>query len=278
MTLDPILSRYHQIQTRPITLDDRISSIPQKIFTESPLVDRTKQIFQAVQGVYEAIYDDPELQPKDPYILRTDRYHYQEVWGRVKELKPDHSIALAVAAMLHDIERYLEKHQEPPLSGDADTHIRKKVFHPLNSARIAMELLKSAPLSDQEKEDIQYLIERHDANLEEIKYNESILLEGVSPDHRLYPDLVTLIKADAMAFFNSSVFDFIADYKWTSPDKELVRRVRLCYDKLNDPSQQVAVSRQLFQKKGSFHDIPEKHNRIKIILTDAGILMSLDVL
>ncbi|MFK7824255.1 MAG: hypothetical protein AB8G05_08860 [Oligoflexales bacterium] len=196
-----------------------------KLFSESTDLDRVAPIYALVRKLYKENFG------VDDYTWKTDgenqfgRGHYFEV---ASGLKKPISARKAVAAFMHDLERFFPTAKVSYLSTDQltmmggktlDGTLRKKALHPRNSAKLADLILKNYDLlSKKEKSDIFDLILYHDASEKGVSLtfgfsNRKTTVEILPPlksvNSELLDDLRDLSDADALAFFRKTMPHFM---------------------------------------------------------------------
>ncbi|NRA47179.1 MAG: hypothetical protein HRU09_19695 [Oligoflexales bacterium] len=227
------------------------------------------------------------------YTWQTDgeneygRGHYFEVASGLK-----HPITprKAIAAFMHDLERFFPKTKVPYINTiqltlmnnkSIDGTLRKKAMHPRNSAKLANLILDdNKKLSSQEKFDIYHLILYHDAGenglridftLEEKQTSVEILPPLSTVNKNLVADLRDLSDADALAFFRKTVPHFILRevnkikeiYDHKVSDEKInqileARIVETLYERIKNPGdRQIALRWMLTQR--NFHPSIESH-------------------
>ncbi|MBF0206006.1 MAG: HD domain-containing protein [Oligoflexia bacterium] len=103
----------------------------------------------------------------DAYTDLTDHIHYRDVLKNAYKFANIHGVkmtpAIEMAALFHDIDRWFYPLTVPKLKSDImDETVRKKVIHPLNSARIAQLVMQSARMPSELIENVVALILYHD--------------------------------------------------------------------------------------------------------------------
>jgi len=152
------------------------------------------------------------IEPPNEYTKLTDRRHFKEVAAWTAKMAKDRGVrpelALIFAAWCHDIERFIPSIKCSYLPESVDKY-RKQLVHPVNSANVAMCLLKGAPVTDLEKDRIYQLILRHDLPKprRDIVILDSVLIPRAT--EALMPALSVLMDADSFAFFESTMAIFI---------------------------------------------------------------------
>ena len=204
-----------------------------KLFSDSADLDRVAPVYALVRKIYKEEFG------VDDYTWKTDgenefgRGHYYEV---ASGLKQPISARKAIAAFMHDLERFFPKSKVSYLNTNqltlmgkksSDGTLRKKALHPRNSAKLADLILKDYHrLSVDEKSDIFDLILYHDAGEKGLTLNfgfggRQTAIEVLPPlksvNSGILEDLRDLSDADALAFFRKTMPHFmsreIAKYK-----------------------------------------------------------------
>jgi len=151
-------------------------------------------------------------EPPDEYTKKTDRKHFKEVatWTAkfAKDKGATASLPLIYAAWCHDIERFIVSTKCSYLPEAVDKY-RKQVIHGVTSAKVALCLLRGAPVTMSEKQRIYELILHHDIPhpRDDISILGQTLIRGAG-DELMY-ELEILMDADAFAFFQSTITYFI---------------------------------------------------------------------
>ncbi len=141
-----------------------------------------------------------------------------------------------VAALLHDIERFMPGFKVPGIKDSRLDAVRKRAIHPLNSARIADILLEGSGLSYRERRKVRYLIEHHDAGGDKICLGGKVLVSGGVSGGEYYDDVATLTNADSMAFFKRTIRPFIEDRLSKNESMEkILSRIAMLYDRIKSP-------------------------------------------
>lgn len=196
-----------------------------KLFSNSSDLERVAPVYALVRKIYRENFG------VDNYTWKTDgenefgRGHYYDV---ASGLKQPMTVPKAIAAFMHDLERFFPSAKVDYLSTDrlvllggktVDNTLRKKSLHPRNSAKLADLILDTNPrITAEEKSDIFDLILYHDASHTGLsldfgfKGRQTVVevlppLKTVNP--RILSDLKDLSDADALAFFRKTMPHFM---------------------------------------------------------------------
>jgi hypothetical protein len=190
----------------------------------------------------------------NPYA-KVDVEHFKEVAKLVEELWskrfssacPD---ALIIAGLYHDIDRVF------PIEHSNDSSIRttrrtidtkslsdaeygtaelKKRVHPKNCAAIFEDY--NQKLNTRLKEDVSYLIERHEIGGNKDATGKSdILLDSLTKEYNLNAAADILCEADALVFFTLIIYSYAKDRSIN----RIQQKIRFSYNKLSDFGKQIA--------------------------------------
>jgi hypothetical protein len=194
-----------------------------------------KARFQAVRELVRFIYF---LDPEDAYTYETDRFHYREVLEGYLEARPGADFPSRIAVLFHDIERYMPSLKTARFTDPSwDETVRKKILHPLNSARIARTLLEGFGYLPRDLDKIDLLIRYHDAGPGGVSLRERVLLPALASSHPWRPDLEALSEADAAAFFKTTIYPFVRDRLAKNHAVEsLLMRIHGLYARIRTPA------------------------------------------
>lgn len=208
-----------------------------------------QHLLSTLESITKTIYET--VDPRDHYTKLTDKTHGQDVKNMVLWLShrrgQKSDITILIAALFHDMERYLPEFKVKSYSPQGDltptTHKklknlideqgRKKIAHPCNSAILAYQFLKHAPISSDQLKEILTLIQFHDAP-EGVSLGRRELglgddFEGHSAEHLtifrsldvsspMYEKVKLLSAADSLAFFSYTIGEFVEDRLRKNPD------------------------------------------------------------
>jgi hypothetical protein len=183
-----------------------------------------KDRLAVVGEVVEYLFHNVE--PPDEYTKRTDINHFKEVASLAVQAAKHRStsavtLTLILSCWMHDIERFIPSTKCKYLPEAVDSY-RKRLIHPMTSARVALCILRGSPVSEREKERIRDIIVQHDKPLDErIVINGKVLLDR--PAAEIRDELALLMDADSLAFFRHTVGYFVEtkakkyspDWMWT---------------------------------------------------------------
>lgn len=253
---------YETIRTRDLlsVIPAQVLSLRDEIFSGLPAEMTDQDRFEVVRSLATRLY--AEIDPEDAYTRITDANHSNAVWGLLLKMEPGADIALQVAALFHDLERFIPEVKTPYLKSDTDVEafkvvdekVRKLAIHPENSARLLGILLDGAPLTEAEKQKALFLVRHHDAARKEIKVADRILLPGVGPDDDYYGDLGALADADAAIFFDVTVKIFVEDRVPKEGRAKIAERINMNFMRIQ-PQNREAVWALIERKWGADEDL-----------------------
>lgn len=244
------------IKSREIRLPDRIISL-----IDNYLANTSDSPLMRVEAVVRICYES--YIPSSTYTRITDKNHYRLVAENVSlfsgKLPAEWSVAVEVAAWMHDIERWFTPSQNESYTGygvvnlvellpsDTDQPIpfkralatldedfRKPVIHPWASLRLADWIMTRCQLNDRILKDrVLVLIRYHDTAPDTItqpmvahEFPDSPIARDADRFAEFQTALKILAKADAMVFFQTPTIRlFLEDRIKKSEFGELVKRV-----------------------------------------------------
>eukprot|EP01084_Bolivina_argentea_P123889 219533_1 len=214
------------------------------------------------------------IEPPNEYTKQTDRKHFKEVgawtakFAKNKGIKPP--VTLIYSAWCHDIERFIPSTKCEYLPESVDKY-RKQIIHGITSAKVAICLLKGAPVTDAEKERIYQMVLYHDIPHPQediVILNETLIT--AAPDG-LMEELRLLMDADSFAFFQSTIYFFILfKSKKNSPDW-IWERVRNNIKRLRPYLREKAVKCINKLPKHLLNKMSINYNELKHLCSESGI-------
>ncbi len=146
-----------------------------------------------------------ENKTNDDELFEPDEAHSKGVSSWATEFYPEGGVALAIAALAHDIDRVFDKFRIiPELPKDADQNLfkgkAKLVDHPKKSAQLICAFLKAANVDEKIIQDVYRIIQYHEAGVKGFPG----LLEPLAKDDPLYDHIVAVVDGDSMGEFTTT--------------------------------------------------------------------------